>query len=139
VVHLTGQGREVDVAFRSPRYLQRAFLLDEMADALHAATVVVSRAGLGTLSEIGALGLAAIVIPMPGSHQLANARAFAERRAADVLNEETLTSDVLADRVLRLIANVDMREALGEAAKRLLPLDAADRVADRIRELVVDS
>jgi UDP-N-acetylglucosamine--N-acetylmuramyl-(pentapeptide) pyrophosphoryl-undecaprenol N-acetylglucosamine transferase len=139
VLHLTGQGREVDVPFRSPRYLQRAFLIDEMADALHAATVVVSRAGLGTLSEIGALGLAAIVIPMPASHQLANARAFAVHRAADVLNEETLTSDMLAGRVFRLVADAEMRAALGEAARRLLPLDAADRVADRIRELVLGS
>ena len=31
------------------------------------------------------------------------------------------------------------RKEWGEAAKRLLPLDAADRVADRIRALVVGS
>jgi UDP-N-acetylglucosamine--N-acetylmuramyl-(pentapeptide) pyrophosphoryl-undecaprenol N-acetylglucosamine transferase len=39
VLHLTGQGREVEPKFRSERYVQRAFLVHEMADALNAASV----------------------------------------------------------------------------------------------------
>jgi UDP-N-acetylglucosamine--N-acetylmuramyl-(pentapeptide) pyrophosphoryl-undecaprenol N-acetylglucosamine transferase len=106
-----------------------------MADALNAASVVVSRAGLGTLSEIGALGLAAIVIPMPRSHQLANARAFSAAGAALVLNEETLTSGLLAEEVLRLVSDDERRAALGAAARRLLPLDAAERLANQLQTI----
>jgi UDP-N-acetylglucosamine--N-acetylmuramyl-(pentapeptide) pyrophosphoryl-undecaprenol N-acetylglucosamine transferase len=135
VLHLTGQGREVEPRFESERYVQRAFLVHEMADALKAASVVVSRAGLGTLSEIGALGLSAIVIPMPRSHQLPNARTFADADAAVVLNEESLTSDLLAEEILRLVSDEERRVRLGAAARRLLPLDAAERVANQLRTI----
>jgi UDP-N-acetylglucosamine--N-acetylmuramyl-(pentapeptide) pyrophosphoryl-undecaprenol N-acetylglucosamine transferase len=135
VMHLTGQGREVDVPFPSPRYVQRAFLVEEMADALQAASLVVSRAGLGTLSEIGALALPAIVIPMPRSHQLANARAFAAAGAAVILDEDMLTADLLAQEILKLLADTARQLAFGQAAQQLLPRDAADRVADQIEAI----
>ncbi|HEX3245956.1 MAG TPA: undecaprenyldiphospho-muramoylpentapeptide beta-N-acetylglucosaminyltransferase [Chloroflexota bacterium] len=135
IVHLTGQGRAVDVQLRSPRYVERPFFVDEMADALHAATVVVSRAGLGTLSEIAALGLPAIVVPMPRSHQGANARIMHAHGAAVVLDEDLLTPEKLIDQVLQLIASAERRNELSIAVQTLLPADAAERIADRIEEL----
>jgi UDP-N-acetylglucosamine--N-acetylmuramyl-(pentapeptide) pyrophosphoryl-undecaprenol N-acetylglucosamine transferase len=135
VMHLTGQGRGVEVPFQSARYVQKAFLVEEMADVLQAACVIVSRAGLGTLSEIGALALPAIVIPMPRSHQQANARAFAAGGAALVMDEDGLTPAMLARETLGLVADATRRTALGEAARRMLPLDAAERVADQIKAI----
>ncbi|MFN0071725.1 MAG: undecaprenyldiphospho-muramoylpentapeptide beta-N-acetylglucosaminyltransferase [Chloroflexota bacterium] len=136
IIHLTGAGREVSAQANSSRYIQRAFFVEAMADALNAATIIVSRAGLGTLSEIGALGLPAIVIPMPRSHQLANAEAFGERGAAIVLDEDTLTSAKLAETILSLVSTSERRAELSAAARGLLPLDAAERVADLLQALM---
>lgn len=132
ILHLTGQGREVPVEHMSPRYKQQAFLTEAMPDALRAATVIVTRAGLGTLSEISALGLPAVVVPMPRSHQEANAAAFERAGAAVVLHEEALTPEILARTVNELINDPRRRAAHGEAARALLPLDAAERVADDV-------
>ena len=130
VVHLTGRGRGVPPATPDPRYHQREFLVDEMPHVLAAASVVVTRAGLGTLTELAALRKAAIVVPMPGTHQEANATAFAAGGGAIQLDQRTLTADGLVALVRELLADEPRRTALGEALGRTMPLDAAARIAD---------
>ncbi|HEY3061670.1 MAG TPA: UDP-N-acetylglucosamine--N-acetylmuramyl-(pentapeptide) pyrophosphoryl-undecaprenol N-acetylglucosamine transferase [Chloroflexota bacterium] len=135
VVHLTGRGRGVPAATDSPRYQAREFLIDEMPDTLAAATVVVSRAGMGTLTELAALGKPTIVIPLPGSHQWANAHAFARLGAIEVADQDALTPATLAERILGLIGDAARREALSIALGRSMPRDAAERIADALLAL----
>jgi UDP-N-acetylglucosamine--N-acetylmuramyl-(pentapeptide) pyrophosphoryl-undecaprenol N-acetylglucosamine transferase len=135
VIHLTGRGRAVPPARPSPRYHAYDFLVDEMKHALAAADLVISRAGLGTLSELAALGKPMVLVPMPHSHQLANARAAAEAGAARIAAEETLTPERLAWLVEALLADAPARAALVAAARQLLPADAADRLAGMLRQV----
>jgi len=135
VVHLTGRGRGVPAETDSPRYLVREFLVDEMPHLLAAATLVVSRAGMGTLTELAALAKPAIVIPMPGSHQWANAHAFARLGAIEVADQDALTPATLADRVVGLVADAARREALSSALLESMPRDAAERIADALLAL----
>lgn len=135
LLHLTGRGRGVETPDLGPRYQQREFMVEEMPDALAAATVVVSRAGLGTLSELAALGKPTVIVPMPASHQEANARAFARDGGALVLDQTTLTPDVLAATVLDLLQDAPKREALGAAIHRTMPLDAATHIAEDVLAL----
>jgi hypothetical protein len=61
-----------------------------LADYLRAADLVICRAGAGTLSEIMAIGRAAIVIPkrkLPGDHQEHNAISLAESGGCEVVFE----------------------------------------------------
>jgi UDP-N-acetylglucosamine--N-acetylmuramyl-(pentapeptide) pyrophosphoryl-undecaprenol N-acetylglucosamine transferase len=134
IIHLTGTGKQVPGPFH-PSYRQIEFLIDEMADALAAADVVVSRAGMSSLTEIGALAKAAIIIPMPASHQELNAAAVARHGAGIVLNENTLTPDILADTLRSLTADPARRRSLGQAAATLLPSNAADTIAQRLTVL----
>jgi UDP-N-acetylglucosamine--N-acetylmuramyl-(pentapeptide) pyrophosphoryl-undecaprenol N-acetylglucosamine transferase len=134
MIHLTGRGRAVPPARPSPRYHAYDFLVDEMKHALAAADLVISRAGLGTLSELAALGKPMVLVPMPHSHQLANARAAAQAGAARIAAEESLTPERLAMLVDGLLADAPARAALVAAARRLLPADAADRLASLLRE-----
>src|SRR5207244_6622870 len=83
VVHLTGRGRGVPARTDSKRYTSIEFLVEQMPHLLAAATIVVSRAGMGTLTELAALGKPSLVVPLPGSHQWANARAFAQLGAIE--------------------------------------------------------
>ena len=75
----------------------RAFLA-EMALALAAADVAVSRAGASSLAEFAACGLPAILIPYPtaaDNHQYHNALAFAHGGAARALPQEALSPALL--------------------------------------------
>jgi UDP-N-acetylglucosamine--N-acetylmuramyl-(pentapeptide) pyrophosphoryl-undecaprenol N-acetylglucosamine transferase len=132
VIHLTGRGRAVPPAAPSPRYHPFEFLVEEMRDALAVADLVVSRAGLGTLSELAALGKPAVLVPLPESHQQANARVAAAAGAARVIDESSLTPARLSQLVRDLLDDGAARAALGQAARRLLPADAADRVSQRV-------
>jgi UDP-N-acetylglucosamine--N-acetylmuramyl-(pentapeptide) pyrophosphoryl-undecaprenol N-acetylglucosamine transferase len=129
VFHLTGRGRGVPSETRSERYQQHEFLVDEMPNLLAAATLVVSRAGMGTLTELAALSRPGLIVPMPGSHQWANAQAFARLGAIEVADQTALTPDRLADRILSLLRDEPRREQLGLALSQSMPRDAADRIA----------
>jgi UDP-N-acetylglucosamine--N-acetylmuramyl-(pentapeptide) pyrophosphoryl-undecaprenol N-acetylglucosamine transferase len=129
VVHLTGRGRGVPPRIESPRYRQIEFLVEEMPHVLAAATLVVSRAGMGTLTELAALGRPSLVVPLPESHQRANAEAFARLGAVEIADQAALTPDSLADRVLSLLADPERRERLGRTLGSSMPRDAADRIA----------
>lgn len=99
------------------------------------ADLVVVRGGAGTLSEIAAMGLPAIVVPkvnLPGEHQVMNARALESAGGAVVLYEETRIEDgeavesldgaALAAQVLALVDDPArlrrMREATGAFGRR---------------------
>jgi UDP-N-acetylglucosamine--N-acetylmuramyl-(pentapeptide) pyrophosphoryl-undecaprenol N-acetylglucosamine transferase len=129
VVHLTGRGRGVQSETSSRRYRQIEFLVDEMPHLLAAATIVVSRAGLGTLTELAALAKPSLIVPMPGSHQWANAHAFQRLGAIEVADQDALTPDGLVDRVFGLLDDPARREQLGHALAGSMPRDAADRIA----------
>jgi UDP-N-acetylglucosamine--N-acetylmuramyl-(pentapeptide) pyrophosphoryl-undecaprenol N-acetylglucosamine transferase len=132
IVHLTGRGRGVPALTTSDRYRSIEFLVDEMPHLLAAATIVVSRAGMGTLTELAALGKPSVIVPMPGSHQWANAQAFARLGAIEVADQDALTPDTLADRILSLLHDAPRREQLGTALANSMPRDAAQRIATHL-------
>jgi UDP-N-acetylglucosamine--N-acetylmuramyl-(pentapeptide) pyrophosphoryl-undecaprenol N-acetylglucosamine transferase len=133
VLHLTGAGKRVE-AIDHPRYRQVEFLTSEMPDVLAAAEVVITRAGMSALAEVGALGKAAIVIPMPNSHQEANAAVVARHQAGVVAHERELTPRLLVELVRELLADTSRRHALEKAASKLLPASAADAVVSELAQ-----
>lgn len=134
VIHSTGIGKKVDVA--SPRYHQYEIITTDMPHALAVADVVVTRAGMGTLSELAALGKPTIIVPMPASHQDANARLFAKAGAAFMLDERATDSAAFAGAILGLLADANKRTELSTAILRMNRPDAAARIAATILSLV---
>jgi UDP-N-acetylglucosamine--N-acetylmuramyl-(pentapeptide) pyrophosphoryl-undecaprenol N-acetylglucosamine transferase len=132
LVHLTGRGRGVPAATTSDRYRAIEFLVDDMPHLLAAATLVISRAGMGTLTELAALGRASLIVPMPGSHQWANAQAFARLGAIEVADQDALTAESLAERITSLLSDAPRRELLGATLAASMPRDAADRIASAL-------
>jgi UDP-N-acetylglucosamine--N-acetylmuramyl-(pentapeptide) pyrophosphoryl-undecaprenol N-acetylglucosamine transferase len=129
LVHLTGRGRGVPRLIESDRYTQIEFLVDDMPHLLAAATLVVSRAGMGTLTELAALAKPSLIVPMPGSHQWANAQAFARLGAIEVADQAALTPARLGDRVVSLLSDTDRRQQLGKTLHGSMPHNAAERIA----------
>jgi len=103
VLHITGPGKGAGVLPQSGycplEFMDHAELLWFMDKA----RVVVSRCGLGVLTEIAALGKAAILIPMPKSHQEDNAQLFGAKHAAIVLAEENISSDIFIAQARKLV------------------------------------
>jgi UDP-N-acetylglucosamine--N-acetylmuramyl-(pentapeptide) pyrophosphoryl-undecaprenol N-acetylglucosamine transferase len=138
VLHVCGRRDHAELAARevSRSYDLREYLdLGEFGSALAAADLVVARSG-GSVFEIAAHGLPAILIPYPhaaGDHQSANARWLADAGAAIVIADGELTAARLGGAVAELLADGRRLAAMSAAARSLARPDAAREVA---RELL---
>lgn len=112
-------------------YIKVVPYIDNMAEVMAAADLVISRSGAITVSEIAALGKASILIPSPNvvrNHQEQNARAFEKKQAAVVILEDDLTSDVLYDKIIDMIHDPVGLSAMGEDVKRLGEREALEKL-----------
>jgi UDP-N-acetylglucosamine--N-acetylmuramyl-(pentapeptide) pyrophosphoryl-undecaprenol N-acetylglucosamine transferase len=110
--------------------------IDEFTAALAASDLVVARAG-GSLFEIAAQGLPAILVPYPhasADHQSANARWMSDAGAAVVVPDAELSSSRLAREVAQLLANPARLSAMASASRRLARPDAARDIAAELLE-----
>ncbi len=102
---------------------------------MSAADLVISRAGATVLAELAALGKPAILIPaklLPGLHQIENARLFARRGAAEVLDEDKVINE--PDLLINTIES--MRPKLPNYAKSMLKLSQPDANEKIIGEIL---
>jgi len=108
---------------------------DRMHLALAAADVAVTRAGATTVAELAALGVPAIVVPLPGApgdHQTANGRVLADAGAAVLVPDAELDGPRLAAELGRLLAEPATIDRMSAAARSVGRRDAAQRVADLV-------
>lgn len=109
-----------------------AFIAD-MAEAYAWADLVVCRAGALTVAELAAAGRPALLIPLPHAiddHQSANARYLADRGAAELLPQKTLTAAQLAQRLNTLFTQPETLQQMAEHARKQAKPDAT---ADVVR------
>ncbi|MGC8863766.1 MAG: undecaprenyldiphospho-muramoylpentapeptide beta-N-acetylglucosaminyltransferase [Armatimonadota bacterium] len=119
------------------RYCAEAYV--NMPVAMAAADLVIGRSGASTVAEITACGLPSILVPYPhavADEQTANARYLADRGAALVFRERTLTPDTLAGAVIGLKASPDKLAAMSESSRSLGVPDAALRVAQVVLDVI---
>lgn len=133
IVHLTGFGK-LSYQFKiKPGYRAIEFLdLKEIANLFTAADLVISRAGINVLAELAVLGKPIIIIPIPNSHQEANAKYFAERNSAIVLNQKELTSEKLITEIKKLIDDKEKQNQLGKNIKKIVSISAAEKIVKEI-------
>lgn len=133
VVHQTGRGDGVEA--RRDDYYAAAYFGQELPDVLAAADLVVCRAGASTLWEVAVLGLPMLLVPLVGGSrgdQVRNAAIFARAGAAVCLrSSESLAGDAAAW-LDRYAGDQDQMREMGDRARRLVRVDAADRIADII-------
>ena len=142
VLHLCGQRylEEVEAALGDPPSGVRLVgYEDQMGFAYALADLVVCRAGSSTLAELTAVGRASLLIPSPNvaeNHQEANARDLERAGAAEVLVERDFDLPSAVARIETKLADVEQLSAMGEAARGLARLDAAERAADLVEALL---
>ncbi|MBD2091364.1 undecaprenyldiphospho-muramoylpentapeptide beta-N-acetylglucosaminyltransferase [Microcoleus sp. FACHB-1515] len=135
IVHLTGESDPEAKSLIHPHYLPLPFY-SNMAGLLQRATIAVSRAGAGTLTELAIAQTPAILIPYPFAaedHQTFNAAVFAKAEAAIVFQQAELTAELLTQQVFDLLQK-DRLSAMKQAAANLAVADSAERLAALIRQ-----
>lgn len=146
VIHLTGSLdwprvkalRETLPESIRGRYLAHEYLHDEMAQALSAADLAVSRAGASALGEYPRFGLPALLVPYPHAwrYQQVNAKFLAGRGAALVLPDERLKDDLLPT-ITELLTDGKRLAAMAEAMRAQDRPGAAEALADEIERLAL--
>jgi UDP-N-acetylglucosamine:LPS N-acetylglucosamine transferase len=143
VHHVTGPRNEVECRQRLAELRRRDDVLDyelvgyePAMPAIYArAAIAVCRAGAGTVAELTAAGLPAVLVPLPGApsdHQARNAATLTDAGAAVVVADEQCDAAHL-DCVLRdILASPERLARMSEAARALARPDAAARLADLV-------
>jgi UDP-N-acetylglucosamine--N-acetylmuramyl-(pentapeptide) pyrophosphoryl-undecaprenol N-acetylglucosamine transferase len=104
-----------------------------------AADLVICRAGATTLAELAAAGRPSILVPLPTAtddHQRKNAEVLAGAGAAEVIEQNDLTGDRLAERIVALLADRARLSAMAAAARGLARPNAAAEIVDKALELM---
>lgn len=136
IIHITGQGKGNGLHLEG--YAQRDLLgAEEMLQAYAAADMVLSRAGMGAISELAALKKPTILIPIPHSHQEVNAKTLAETRACILLDQSDADfSDLLLQTGKDLLADEGARTKMGERLHSIFPTDDGTQLAEQLLKLV---
>jgi UDP-N-acetylglucosamine--N-acetylmuramyl-(pentapeptide) pyrophosphoryl-undecaprenol N-acetylglucosamine transferase len=144
VIHQTGkQNYELckataDSLFQNSELLKHYHPLpfltgEEMNDAYHLASVVVSRAGSTSIYEIALHAKPSILIPIPEeiSHdQRSNAYAYARVGGGSVMEEKNLTDGLLRAEIDRMMQDSALYERMSKAAESFAKTDSAEQVAN---------
>ncbi len=138
VVHITGKHNAKSELKKEIVGYQSYDLLDNsyIAKALAGADIVVTRAGLGTLSELSFLGKASVIIPIPDSHQEENANYFKEHDAAIVLDQKTLTPETFISTLKDLSSNELKRNELASNIRKAMKQGANDAMVEIISKYI---
>ncbi|WP_343036865.1 UDP-N-acetylmuramate--L-alanine ligase [Cellulomonas taurus] len=143
VLHLTGAGKAdaVRAAVRgvpgAERYHVREYL-GEMEQALAIADLVLCRSGAGTVSELAALGIPAVYVPLPvgNGEQKLNAQPVVAAGGGLLVADDDLTPEWFAEHLVPLLKphSAGRREQMGQAAATIGVPDAARQVADLVED-----
>src|SRR3989344_2985220 len=133
VLHLTGQGKGLNVT--AENYHQFEFLTNEMTEAVCTADLVVTRAGMSTLSELIILAKPVIIIPLPDSHQEANAQYFQKNNAAIILSQQSLNQEIFVSTIKELLFEKHKSANLSRNITKIMALDGAEKVAKLVLEI----
>lgn len=134
VLHQAGKGNAaaVQTAYANTGTSAQAFdFIDDMAGAYARADVVIARAGAMTVSELAAVGVASVLVPLPHAvddHQTTNARFLEQAGAAILLPQTTLNAQSLAQTLMAM-----RREQLGDMAQRAYALAKPNATMDVVK------
>ncbi len=126
VIHITGFDKGSPL--ENDDYLQMEFLKDEAIELMYVADIVISRAGLATLTELSALQKTSIIIPLRG-HQEFNMKYFYEKNAVESADENNLV-----EKICLLLANENKRTMLSENISKIFPHDSTEKIIKYIIE-----
>lgn len=140
VIHQSGATQIEDLRANYARADVEARLtpfIEDTAQALADADLVICRAGASTVTEIAAVGAAALFVPFPfavDDHQTANARFLVDQGAGWLQPQSALTPQWLASMLQKTERDALLVRAL--EAKKLEKVDATLKIVAACEELI---
>jgi len=135
VLHHAGRVEEAAVqpVPGAPAYVVVPYV-ERMDLAYAAADLVVCRSGANTVTEVACTGLPAVFVPLPigNGEQALNAEPVVAAGGGLLVDDRALTSEYVADTVVRLIGDRERLAAMSAAARDLVPRDADVRLAQLV-------
>ncbi|MBQ5663342.1 MAG: undecaprenyldiphospho-muramoylpentapeptide beta-N-acetylglucosaminyltransferase [Bacteroidaceae bacterium] len=117
-----------------PANLTITDFISDMASALGAADLIISRAGAGSISEFALLGKAVILVPSPNvaeDHQTKNAMALVKNNAAIFVSDSDAKEKLVAT-ALATVANEEKLAALANNISKMAKPKAAEEIAEEV-------
>ncbi|WP_218220181.1 undecaprenyldiphospho-muramoylpentapeptide beta-N-acetylglucosaminyltransferase [Nesterenkonia sp. Act20] len=134
VLHLTGRDKAITDDFGTllelPGYHQREYL-DSMQLAYAAADLIIARSGAATVSEVAAVGLPAVFVPLPvgNGEQELNARELVAAGGALLVKDEHFNKSWIRRNVLPLLEDRSLLETMEQQSATRGITDADERMA----------
>ena len=138
IIHVTGDNRFKDferldeLRKFGDKYVVKKWIDKEWGAILSRADLVVSRAGINTLTELAYIGKPAIVIPIPylfQDEQNKNAKYFEEHGLVRILPQSNLSGKTLIENIKWMLKNLDSLKQKAKDAKKIIIPDAGKRLA----------
>lgn len=134
IIHATGHGKGEKISHENYHGLN--FLKGEdLANAYAAADIVLSRAGLSTITELANLKKLSIIVPMPQSHQELNGLYLMSKQAAIVLPQFKINAKNFTGLIRKLVFAREAKLELEENIGKIMPKKAAEKIAEIIIKL----
>ncbi len=110
--------------------------IEDTAQAFAEADLIVCRAGASTVTEIAAVGAAALFVPFPyavDDHQTTNARFMVDAEGGWLVQQRDLSPEILSEMLLKIERTALVNRAL--KAKKMQQIHATDAVVAACEEL----
>lgn len=134
IVHIAGKGKILEQE-SVKNYKVFEFLdLEGMVKVYTVADLVVSRCGMGVLTELSILGKSAILIPMPDTHQEDNAEIFSQEKAAIVLHQKNINAKIFASQIKQLLKDKELQKELSLNIQKVMKKNAGEEIVKIIKE-----
>jgi UDP-N-acetylglucosamine--N-acetylmuramyl-(pentapeptide) pyrophosphoryl-undecaprenol N-acetylglucosamine transferase len=133
VLHVTGPAHETPAPETGTPYVVLGYV-DRMDLAYAAADAVLCRSGSNTVTEVAAVGLPGLFVPLPigNGEQALNARAVIEAGGGLQVDDADLSPAWLATHAVPLLHDRARLATMGAAAAHLVPRDADEKLARMI-------
>lgn len=132
--------KDTEKAYKDvPADITISSFFNNMPEIYAKTNVIISRAGASSVSEILAVGIPSILVPLAiaaDDHQTYNAKEIAESKAGIVIKQKDFNVENLFNIIKRMIDNKDDLVKMAENAKSLGITDAAKRFADAIDTVI---
>ena len=108
-----------------------------MEEIMNISSVIVSRSGAMTITEISNLGKPSILIPLPNvsqDHQLYNAKVLENVGAAKIILNNELTKNNLNEAINSIVTNTEKIKVMGQNALKQASYNTQDKIYIEIKE-----
>ena len=110
-----------------------------MEEVMSASDLAVCRSGALTVTELGVIGLPAILIPFPHAaenHQYYNAKTIEDSNAGIIIEENNLTTELLKNKIEEILEDKVKLQQMQKNAKKEDMKNAIEKIIKEINQIV---